>query len=158
MVEMFRELFRYDEWANREAADSMARAANPPQKARKILAHIIGTQWLWLARIHGGTSKMAVWPELSPEECKRESTAVLAAWAELLARTDADGLKRGVAYKNSKGEPWSSAVGDILMHVAMHGAYHRGQIATLLRDAGGEPAYTDFIHSVRTKRSDSICP
>jgi uncharacterized damage-inducible protein DinB len=31
----------------------------------------------------------------------------------------------------------------------VHGGYHRGQIAAAVREAGGEPAYTDFIHAVR---------
>ena len=35
------------------------------------------------------------------------------------------------------------------MHVLMHSAYHRGQIAADMRAAGLTPAYTDFIHSVR---------
>ena len=35
------------------------------------------------------------------------------------------------------------------MHVLMHSAYHRGQIALEMRAAGMEPAYTDFIQAVR---------
>jgi uncharacterized damage-inducible protein DinB len=46
-------------------------------------------------------------------------------------------------------DAWANAVGDILTHVAMHGAYHRAQIATAVRESGQEPAYTDFIHAVR---------
>ena len=38
---------------------------------------------------------------------------------------------------------------DILTHVTMHGAYHRAQIAAAVRESGGEPAYTDFIHAAR---------
>jgi uncharacterized damage-inducible protein DinB len=40
-------------------------------------------------------------------------------------------------------------VEDILTHVLLHSAYHRGQIASQTRAAGGTPAYTDFIHAVR---------
>ena len=54
-----------------------------------------------------------------------------------------------MSYRNSKGEAWSSRKEDILMHVIMHSAYHRGQVATAMRAAGSTPAYTDFIHSVR---------
>jgi uncharacterized damage-inducible protein DinB len=43
-------------------------------------------------------------------------------------------------------------VDDILMHVVMHSAYHRGQIALEVRCAGQTPAYTDFIHAIRTKK------
>ncbi|MGH9479278.1 MAG: DinB family protein [Terriglobales bacterium] len=37
-------------------------------------------------------------------------------------------------------------MGDILMHVALHSGYHRGQIAADMRSGGLEPAYTDYIH------------
>jgi uncharacterized damage-inducible protein DinB len=43
-------------------------------------------------------------------------------------------------------------VADVLTHVAMHGVYHRGQIAGAVRAANGTPAYTDYIQAVRTGR------
>ncbi len=58
-------------------------------------------------------------------------------------------LARVVNYKNSKGENWRSLEDDIVQHVIMHSAYHRGQIATDMRAAGFTPAYTDFIHALR---------
>jgi uncharacterized damage-inducible protein DinB len=146
MTAYFQQLFRYDDWANREAAASVERATAAPEKARKVLAHTIGTQWLWYARMRGTESKMAIWPDLSPAQCVAESRLLLVAWRELLSSDD---LSRTVHYKNTKGEPWTSTAGEILTHVAMHGAYHRGQIATLLRDSGNEPALTDYIHAVR---------
>jgi uncharacterized damage-inducible protein DinB len=58
-------------------------------------------------------------------------------------------LLQGVSYKNSKGEPWTSTILDVLTHVVMHSAYHRGQIASHMREIGQAPAYTDYIHAVR---------
>jgi uncharacterized damage-inducible protein DinB len=55
-----------------------------------------------------------------------------------------------ITYKNSKGESWKSTVEDVLTHITIHGAYHRGQIATAVRAAGGEPPYTDYIQGTRT--------
>ena len=46
-------------------------------------------------------------------------------------------------------ERFRSSLHDILMHVIMHSAYHRGQIAADMRASGAEPVYTDFIHAVR---------
>lgn len=34
---------------------------------------------------------------------------------------------------------------ETLLQVAMHSAYHRGQVSTRLRELGGEPPLTDFI-------------
>ena len=59
------------------------------------------------------------------------------------------GLSRSLAYKNSKGESFTSQKQDVLLHVVMHSAYHRGQIAADMRAAGFTPAYTDFVHAVR---------
>lgn len=59
------------------------------------------------------------------------------------------GLLETVTYKNTKGEPWSNTVEDILTHVLLHSAYHRGQIASQMRADKEQPAYTDFIHAVR---------
>jgi uncharacterized damage-inducible protein DinB len=70
-------------------------------------------------------------------------------WTALLDGLDAEGAARAVSYVNSKGEPWTSTAGDILLHVALHSSYHRGQIAMALRDGGEEPPYTDYIHCVR---------
>jgi uncharacterized damage-inducible protein DinB len=40
-------------------------------------------------------------------------------------------------------------VQDVLTHVVLHSAYHRGQIASQMRAGGEQPAYTDFIHAAR---------
>jgi uncharacterized damage-inducible protein DinB len=70
-------------------------------------------------------------------------------WQRYLAGESAAVLEQRIHYTNSKGEPWDSLVRDVLTHVFLHSAYHRGQIAADLRQAGFVPAYTDFIHGVR---------
>ena len=72
-------------------------------------------------------------------------------WTEYLKGLSEGALAHEIVYVNSKGERWASTVQDVLMHVVMHSAYHRGQIATNMRDAGHIPAYTDFIHGIRQK-------
>jgi uncharacterized damage-inducible protein DinB len=80
----------------------------------------------------------------------RDGLAELAgAWEAILTSPGDVALSREVSYVNSKGEPWTSAVKDVLTHVVTHSAYHRGQIAAEMRRAGHEPAYTDFIEAVR---------
>ncbi len=70
-------------------------------------------------------------------------------WREYFSQLSPPALSQTIAYKNTKGESWASTVQDVLTHVMMHSAYHRGQIATLMRAAGRAPAYTDFIYAVR---------
>jgi uncharacterized damage-inducible protein DinB len=96
-----------------------------------------------------------VWPAATIDACLALAAELSSAWQSYLARLGnqfAPGsLQDIVEYRNSKGEPWSSRVEDILTHVLFHSAYHRGQIALQMRAAGHEPAYTDFIHAVRKK-------
>jgi uncharacterized damage-inducible protein DinB len=64
---------------------------------------------------------------------------------------DAAFLESLYAYKNMKGDPFQDKVEDTLFHVVNHSAYHRGQITTMLREAGVEKvASTDLIHYLRT--------
>lgn len=149
LVQHLRRLFEYDDWANRETARALAAAANPPERARKLLAHIGGTEWVWRSRMRGEPQPVAVWPDWDIAESTRQIALLREVWLEDLRALDDSQLQRAVVYVNSAGERFSSTVGDILTHVVMHSAYHRGQIATLMRAAGEQPAYTDFIHAAR---------
>ncbi len=145
-----RRMFTYDAWANREALASLAKASNPPLKAVRVMAHIIAADTLWYDRVVSRPQTMPVWPEFTVAQCAAPLDEIMRLWQERLSKIGADEFAALVSYKNSKGESFSSSLGDILTHLTHHSAHHRGQIATLLRDSGHEPAYTDFIHWVRT--------
>ena len=145
-----RQLFAYDEWANHESISSLKQAGTLPSQALRRMAHVLGTQYVWHSRIVGEASRSAVWPELSLGECENHTTELGKIWRDYL-RANQGRLEQTVTYKNTKGEAWTDQIENILMHVIMHGAYHRGQIASDLRAAGYTPAYTDFIHAVRQK-------
>ena len=147
-----RRLFTYEGWANRETLGTLGAAGSaPPPAALARMAHVIGAGRLWLGRLLGEPPAV-VWPRLSLAECRTEWEALDRRWDAYLAGLAPADLEAAVPYVNSAGEAWSSTVGDILLHVVLHGAYHRGQIAADLRAAGLEPAYTDFIEAVRRGR------
>ncbi len=140
-------LFRYEAWANAEVIEAL-RAGDPP-KTLRWMAHIIGAGTVWLSRLRQEPPSMAVWPDLELEQCANGNAYLAAGWADYLGALGPDDLGDSLGYRNSQGEYWTSTIGDILSHVTMHGAYHRGQIAAALREAGQTPAYTDFIHATR---------
>jgi len=145
LIAHLKRMLRYDVWANEATLGSLLQGAPPPRSLR-WMSHIFGAELLWLSRMEGVASKLPVWPQLTVEQCQ---ALLLEISSELQDLQHLGPLDRPVSYTNSKGEPWSSSVGDILTHLVIHSAYHRGQIASDLRDAGQEPAYTDYIHAVR---------
>jgi len=163
-----RRTLAYDDWANaatlasivdwhaatdkpRSGGRKPSRSARSraPERARLLFAHIVAAESLWIARIRGERPAIAVWPDLALDDCEEQHAAVVQAWHGLFASFRSQHLERSVTYVNSKGERWVSTIGDIVTHVVLHSAYHRGQVAALARSDAAEPAYTDFIHCVR---------
>lgn len=141
-------LFDYNHWANREVLSSLLDVQSAPERSRKFIAHIAAAEWLWLRRLKTG-KQMAVWPDLTLNQCESELQELQSAWRAYLEALNEQQLSQEITYTNSKGERWSSTIADVLMHAVTHSAYHRGQIASDMRQSGHTPAYTDFIHCVR---------
>ena len=146
MSQHLQRLLQYDAWANQETVGSLH--DGPPERSLRWMAHIVGAEYLWLSRLNGESAPLAVWPELGVEACRERVTALARLWPEFL-EAHRNSLGDTVSYTNTKGETWSNTVEEILTHVPVHSAYHRGQIASDLREAGMVPAYTDYIHAVR---------
>jgi L-amino acid N-acyltransferase YncA/uncharacterized damage-inducible protein DinB len=140
-------LLRYDDWANRTVLTA-ALLDSPEAASWLLMGHIIGTHGLWLERLGQWRATLVIWPAIPASEAVAHLDRIRDAWRDYLAAHPA--LDEPVRYTNSKGEPWLSKAADIAMHVILHGVYHRGQIASAMRRAGLEPAYTDFIHAVRS--------
>lgn len=149
----FVRMFAYDSWANRECLAAMSAAGPISADVIGRMSHILSAQKLWLERIEGRSQGMAVWPTLTVEDCVALADQMSAAWRSYLTepgeQVASNSLDAEIEYRNTKGELWSSRVGDVLMHVLFHSAYHRGQVALQMRVAGATPASTDFIHAVR---------
>jgi uncharacterized damage-inducible protein DinB len=149
MLAHIQRLFHYDDWANREVVNALQGSSTPPPRSLKILAHIVSAERLWLERLRSEQQTYPVWPDFTIQQCQQEMEQLHDRWTALLASFAETDLERAVSYQNTKGETWRSQTLDVLMHVVLHSAYHRGQIATDMRAAGVSPAYTDFIHAIR---------
>jgi uncharacterized damage-inducible protein DinB len=147
MTPQLRKLLDYDGWANRETLRSLGNSA--PPKSLRWMGHIVGAELLWLARLQKKPQPMAVWPDLDVRGCSDGLDDAARQWSAYLGGDASGRLSDSVSYINTKGEPWANTAEDILIHVVIHSAYHRGQIASDLRGAGKEPVLTDYIHAVR---------
>jgi len=113
------------------------------------MGHIVAAERLWLERLKQQPQTMPVWPAHDIDQCEAQAAEVTRLWREHLDLITAGDVHQTVSYKNTKGEAFTSTIEDILSHVVLHSAYHRGQIASHMRESGQTPAYTDFIHAVR---------
>ena len=147
LMDYFRRQFAYNEWANREVLAALRPIREEATRSVQLMAHVLSAERVWLERMTQQPQTLPVWPQATLEHCEQQASIMARLWREYLDPKLE--LTQAVSYKNSKGEPWDSAVHDILTHVLLHSAYHRGQVASHMRASGQTPAYTDFIHCVR---------
>ena len=149
MTSHFPRLFAHLGWADQAVIAALHQSAAPEKEWLDLFAHILGSEHVWLSRIEGRDAELAVWPTLNIEECARVAQANLAGYLDLLKRADPGQLETLIHYRNSAGREFDSTIEDILLHVCLHGSYHRGQIARCMRQGKAVPAPTDFIGYIR---------
>jgi uncharacterized damage-inducible protein DinB len=149
MIGYLKKLVDHMAWADEAALAALRDAPGSDTRGLAFYSHVLGAEATWLARILGHPSDVAVWPTLALDEAAALAARNAADFRTLIAPlTDSD-LTREIQYRNSAGQEFRSMLEDILLHVALHGSYHRGQISLIVRGGGGEPAATDYIAFVR---------
>ncbi|HEY6089366.1 MAG TPA: DinB family protein [Gemmatimonadaceae bacterium] len=149
MRDHFRKLFQHLAWADERVLQSLRAAHSVLKKDMDLYAHILGSEHNWLSRIQGSAPKLAIWPTLTLDECQKVGKENVSALNALVATLTPELLQKQITYKNSAGDQYTSTLGDILTHVSLHGAYHRGQIAASIRAGGDAPNPTDYIAFAR---------
>jgi len=147
--EDFRRFFRYDHWANNEVLLILEAMQAAPARSLSLFGHVLAVEYLWCSRLKGDRPPLVVWPQMTVTECRQHVPALKAMWEDYLSHFGSAVLAANVTYKNSKGEEFTNGVADLLTHVVIHSAHHRGQIASDIRAAGHAPASTDFLRAVR---------
>lgn len=115
---------------------------------RETLAHIIGVEWIWFQRCNGvSPTTTPEWMENPARDALRTQLRTIERdWEAYVAALRDDDLPRVIEYVHLAGEASSRKLVHLLQHVVNHSTYHRGQVATRVRQAGGTPLETDFLH------------
>lgn len=148
MLDLIRDLYAHQEWADAAQWQAIlaSDAARHDADLKARLVHLHGAQQVWLGRWQGlslGFPK----PEdhASIEDTFHFAQACHAALrAYLSLRKDAD-LAEPVTYTNLAGETFTQPLSELMIHLAMHSQYHRGQIMTRLKQVGGQATDVDYI-------------
>lgn len=147
-VEHLRELFRYNDWANRRIIVSLKE--DQSQRGRQILAHLLTTEEEYFARLYGKDSTgFDFWPELSIEECGELARSTAERYEKLLRRFEEEGLDLTTRYHTSEGVRCENDFRELLTHVIIHSSIHRGNIILKMREEGFEPPKIDYIIYLR---------
>ena len=147
-VEHLRELFTYNDWANRRIVHALK--SNESEKARKILAHLLITEQEYFERLYGKDSfGFDFWKNLSIEECGDLAREIAERFERLLRKFDDEGLDMKTRYRTSEGVWYENTFRELLTHVLFHSSIHRGNIILKMREENFEPPKIDYIIYLR---------
>jgi uncharacterized damage-inducible protein DinB len=163
-IQDFRVLYDFNSWANGRileacsalSAEQFTRNLNNSfPSVRDTLFHICGAEWIWLERWHGRSPtsipSAADCPNL--EAVRRRSAEVEHDLSDYVASLTPEDLQRVMNFKTLAGVSYSQPLWQCLQHVANHSTYHRGQVATMLRQLGAKPVSTDMIAFYRERNA-----
>lgn len=148
MLPTIKKLWAHLAWADAILLDAL-RAVPASEAAIREYAHILGAEEVWLSRMEQRPSRTPVWPDVPLGQLASLAAMVRQGYRGFLEGLDRTALERVVTYTNTAGLSFDNSVQDILLHVALHGQYHRGKVNLMLREAGQPPAPTDYIAYVR---------
>lgn len=136
-------LITYNSWANNLVIETIT-SQPVSDEIRTKMSHILWAEWAWFHRIQGKIiDRTTIKDHLTNEELLKSAEENSQHWNWVI-KTQTD-FNQIYEYKLLNGTESKSNFSDIVTHVVNHGTYHRGQIATLLRQAGLTPVATDFI-------------
>ncbi len=132
-------------WADAHLLRAVRGAAVDMQEVVRELAHVRGAQDIWLARIEGTTPSHPVWPEWSVDDLARASAPIDARLRAVIERMTPNTLAQPLRYTSLAGVSFETPMGGVLVHVLMHGHYHRGKANVALVRAGVAAESVDYI-------------
>jgi uncharacterized damage-inducible protein DinB len=162
-VELIRNLYDYSAWANTRILDTVSQLAPDQWRAaakvsfgslHDTLVHIMGAQWLWLARWQGTSPTAMLDPDSFPDpntlrirwdQIERQTQAFISGCGE------AD-LMRLIAYRNFQGERWVYPLWQQMVHQVNHATQHRSEAAMILSEWGYSPGWLDLLCFVDTQQ------
>ena len=153
-------LFRYRSWFEQErdsnakmitmldSVSSEKRSDDRFRRAVRLAAHLAACRENWLDRMaEGGTSQVDWWvDEADLDLLGPRYAAMEARWTDYLASLDEDRLDVDFEFPVSGGGSYRWNIEGQIMQLVGHGFYHRGQIALLVDELGGETVDTDFLY------------
>ncbi len=150
------EVLDYNAWANDRLLEG-AGALAPEQYLQDMksshggihgtLAHIVGAQKMWLSRWRGvpDTTVLSGKDLGSLQELIATWRKVNADTVSYLSSITEEKLNETFTMTTTAGKEFHHSYREALVHLINHSTYHRGQVASMMRQHGVKPPATDMI-------------
>lgn len=162
-------LASYNQWMNRRLYDAAATLPDETLAEDRgaffgsvlgTLNHLVVADTIWLKRFASAADAPGVlaalddtpmptaldampYPTLSALRARREwLDALILHWMDTLTLTQ---LSSRLTYTSTKGTTFTRSVEGLLTHLFNHQTHHRGQVTTLLSQAGVDVGVTDLL-------------
>jgi uncharacterized damage-inducible protein DinB len=152
----FLEQIEYNHWANlaliRAAAELDSdtfdqRIVSGFFSVRETLIHILWAEELWLERWQGRTFIPALNPDDYTEldAIQQKIDKIYGHQLRFIRSINNRTGNEFVSYLNFQGERWEYPLQQMVQHLVIHSAYHRGQLALLFKQLGVQPPPADYL-------------
>jgi len=114
------------------------------------LVHVYAADRIWLARLtqaQGGPFTTEA--DYHLQVLQQDWPALHERWRWWAGHLTDEAAGANLAYKDTKGNPYSQPVWQLIFHVVNHGAHHRGQVSGFLRALGHTPPPLDLAFYYR---------
>lgn len=153
LSEHYRALYEYEKdcdhkmLAMLESVPAAHRGDTRFQQAVTLAAHLAACREFWLGHMEGrGSGAGSGWDkQCDPATLPPRFAALQKQWTDYLARLDAEQLALDFEIIESNGERFHLPVEVQVVQLFGHASYHRGQIALLVDQLGGETVDTDYV-------------
>jgi uncharacterized damage-inducible protein DinB len=179
-----RTLYAYNRWANRRMFSVLEKLRDEQFTAtmqssfpsiQESVLHILAAEWLWLKRWKGSSPRAtagdtsqasAMGSAMSNGGVAVDTLATLSGLRsfaasieqerqEFLLSLSDEALLARLKYTDMGGKEFSMPLAYLLQHLVNHGTYHRGQVTTLLRQAGAETVAFDLLFFIREQEAEA---
>jgi uncharacterized damage-inducible protein DinB len=151
----FQHFFEYVKWADRRHLDAIRPLSTDALtidrgmsmgSIMKMFLHQVGAQSVWLDRFEGRPVSVpwndkTLYTVAQLEDFIDDTHGKVTAF---FAVQTAQSLQSIIEFKNLRGEEYAFPLWSLMLHVCNHSTYHRGQINSMIKQAGGAPVGTDY--------------
>lgn len=151
-LELLRSLFGYQAWANGDLLEKLdgldpVGQAQELHNAIRLINHSYVVGRIFAAHLTGAqhgyaSSNTAETPALP--DLRAAVTASDKWYLDYLARVAPEDLVQRAAFRFTDGDQGSMSRQEMLMHVATHGGYHRGEVGRILGQLSIMPPWDTF--------------